>query len=65
MTKLAKDKSSINVRVDWLTRKHEKAVADYYFANGYRAGLECALLAIREGRDIIGYSIDDGKAAIR
>jgi hypothetical protein len=52
-------------RLDWLRRKHKRAVADYHFANGYRAGLECALLAIRDGRDIAGYSIDDGKAEIR
>ncbi len=49
-------------RLDWLKRKHEKAVADYHFANGYRAGLECAIIAITKGADIIGYSIDDGKA---
>jgi hypothetical protein len=51
-------------RLDWLRRKHAKARDDYHFANGYRAGLECALLAIRDGCDIIGYSIDDGKADI-
>jgi hypothetical protein len=51
--------------LEWLRRKHEKAVADYNFANGFCAGLECALLAIEKGRDILGDSIDDGKAEIR
>lgn len=45
-------------RTIWLREKHEKAVADYNFANGYRAGLECALKAVEEGRDITGASID-------
>jgi len=53
------------VRLDWLKSKYEKALADYHFANGYRAGLECAVLAIAKGRDILGDSIDDGKAVIR
>lgn len=52
-------------RLDWIKRKHAKALADYHFANGYRAGLECAVLAMSEGRDVLGDSIDDGKAIIR
>ena len=53
------------IRLDWLRRKTEKAIADYHFANGYRAGLECAFDAIKHGRNILDYSIDDGKADIR
>ena len=53
------------IRLDWLRRKHQKAVDDYNFANGYRAGLSEALQAIEDGRDILDYSIDDGKAEIR
>lgn len=59
------DQELRNKRLDWLKQKHEKAKADYSFANGYRAGLECAIIAIEKGRDILGYSIDDDKADIR
>lgn len=52
-------------RIDWLRRKHAKAKSDYHFANGYRAGLECAVLAMEKGEDILGYSIDKGEATIR
>lgn len=62
MKKKPKDLAAI--RIDWLIRKHQQAVDDYNFANGYRAGLECALTAIQRGEDLIGYSIDDGKADI-
>lgn len=66
MTRLTKKPDDPRaVRLDWLERKHRKAVADHHFANGYRAGLECALLAIKDGRDILGESIDEGKAIIR
>ena len=57
-----KRKEPAQVRLDWLKRKHEKAITDHAFANGYRAGLECAVLAIAKGQDILGNSIDDGKA---
>jgi hypothetical protein len=53
------------IRLDWLKQKEAKAIADHHFANGYRAGLECAVRAIARGEDIMGYSIDDGKAEIR
>lgn len=61
----APQKDTAAIRLDWLRRKTDKAIADYHFANGYRAGLECALRAIKEGRDILDYSIDEGKADIR
>jgi hypothetical protein len=63
--KAAKRIDQTNKRLDWLRRKRDKAVADYHFANGYRAGIEDALRAIEKGEDILGYSIDDGKAEIR
>jgi len=56
---MKKKKDNSVVRLDWLKRKHDKALEDYNFYNGYRAGLECALMAIRDGRDILDYSIDD------
>ncbi len=52
-------------RMDWLRRKHDKAVEEHHFVNGYRAGLQCAMLAMFEGRDILGDSIDKGEAKIR
>jgi hypothetical protein len=58
-------KDPVAMRLDWLRRKHEKAITDNAFANGYRAGLDCAIRAITEGEDVLGYSIDDGKADIR
>jgi hypothetical protein len=61
--KTAKDNTTI--RLDWLRRKHEKAITDHAFANGYRAGLDCAIRALTKGEDILGYSIDNGKADIR
>jgi hypothetical protein len=51
-------------RIAWVKARHAKQLADYHFANGYRAGLECALLAIEEGRDVLGYSVDTGEAKI-
>lgn len=53
------------VRIAWLKRKEAKVLADYHFANGYRAGIECAVRAITKGEDILGNSIDEGKAEIR
>lgn len=44
-------------RTAWIRKRHEKHLADYHFANGFRAGLECALLAL-DGRDVMGNSID-------
>ena len=58
-------KEPTQIRLDWLRRKEAKAIADYHFANGYRAGIECAVRAVTKGEDILGYSIDDGKAEIR
>ena len=58
-------KDPAQIRLDWLKQKEAKAIADYHFANGYRAGIECAVRAITRGEDIMGYSIDDGKAVIR
>lgn len=58
-------KDPAQIRLDWLKRKEAKAIADYHFANGYRAGLECAVRAITRGEDVVGCSIDDGKAEIR
>ena len=46
------------MRTKWLSEKLEKATADYHFANGYRAGLDCALRAVMDGEDILGQSID-------
>lgn len=63
MKKSRKDPAKI--RLDWLKRLYDKAVTDHAFANGYRAGLDCAIRAIETGRDILDYSIDDGKADIR
>jgi hypothetical protein len=60
-----KTKDNSVVRLDWLKRKHDKAVYDSAFANGYRAGLDCAIRAIETGRDILDYSIDEGKSDIR
>jgi hypothetical protein len=65
LTTKQREQQTAGKRLDWLRRKHDKAVADYHFANGYRAGLECALLAIRDGRDVLWESIDDDKAVIR
>lgn len=58
-------KEPAQIRIEWLKRKEAKAIADYHFANGYRAGLECAVRAITRGTDILNYSIDEGKADIR
>ncbi len=44
-------------RKDWIRRKMEEKNDEQHFANGFRAGLQCALYAL-EGRDIIGSSID-------
>jgi hypothetical protein len=59
-----KPKDTTAIRLDWLRRKHEKAITDHAFANGYRAGLDCAIRAIETGRDILDYSIDEGQAKI-
>lgn len=48
-------------RLKWISEKHEEKAREYHFANGFRAGLQCALLAL-EGRDILGHSIDPQKA---
>lgn len=58
-------KDAAQVRLDWLRRKEAKAIADFHFTNGYRAGIECAVRAIVRGEDILGNSIDEGKAEIR
>jgi hypothetical protein len=60
-----RDKDPAQIRLAWLKRLHDKAIYDHAFANGYRAGLDCAIRAIETGRDILDYSIDDGKAEIR
>lgn len=62
---MANKANSADKRISWLKKKSEKAVADYHFANGYRAGIECAVRALTQGRDILGNSIDDDKAEIR
>jgi hypothetical protein len=46
-------------RLEWLKSKRDKAIADYHFANGYRAGIEEACRIIERGEDIAGYSIDN------
>ena len=47
-------------RIAWIRREHEKQIEKYAFENGYRAGLDCALMAL-EGRNILGHSIDPEK----
>lgn len=55
------DKRIIAERVAWLEREHEKAKHEAAFQNGMRAGLQKALMAIVEGTDILGESIDRKK----
>lgn len=44
-------------RTEWIRREHDKHRDNQNFENGFRAGLDCALMALA-GRDILGQSID-------
>lgn len=52
------DKKLIAHRVAWLERAHEEAKTRAAFENGMRAGLQKALMAIVDGTDTLGESID-------